>query len=353
MFATHYRCLICGTEYALDEVEYVCPQHGAVGTLDVIYDYEAMRRRVSRDSIRRSEWASMWRYLPLLPVRDPALIPPLEVGWTPLYHARRLATSHGFEELWLKDDTRNPTGSLKDRASAMAVLRAREQGYETITTASTGNAAAALAGVAASVGLRVVIFVPRSAPEAKLTQLLVYGAEVHLVDGPYDEAFERCLEATEREGWYCRNTGFNPWMTEGKKTAAYEIAEQLGWEAPDAVVVSVGDGSIIGGLHKGFFDLLKLGWTERMPRLVGVQAAGSDACRCPSHHACHTARQRQCVHRTLFDGRPTQRRGKRTATAPDWRHSFVRGVRAPQSPFRSEGVRAASTQFVQNPPDDS
>ncbi len=183
-----------------------------------------------------------------------------------------------MSDLWLKDDGRNPTASLKDRASAMAVVRARQLGYDTVTTASTGNAAAALAGMAASVGLRAVIFVPQSAPEAKIAQLLVYGAEVHLVPGSYNDAFELCLEATAREGWYCRNTGYNPWMTEGKKTVAYEIAEQLGWEAPDAVVVSVGDGSIIGGVHKGFYDLLQLGWTERMPRLIGVQAAGSDAC---------------------------------------------------------------------------
>ncbi|MCB0076691.1 MAG: threonine synthase [Anaerolineales bacterium] len=277
-YTTDYRCLICGETYDFDEVAYVCPKHGAVGTLDVRYDYAAMGNGVKRDEIRRSEWPSMWRYLPLLPVADPALIPPLDIGWTPLYHAERLATATGFDDLWLKDDSRNPTGSLKDRASAMAVVRARAMGYETIATASTGNAAAALAGVAASVGMRHVIFVPRTAPEAKIAQLLVYGAEVNLVDGSYDQAFELCLSACEQEGWYCRNTGYNPWMTEGKKTVAYEIAEQLGWEAPDAVVVSVGDGCIIGGVHKGFYDLLQLGWITRMPRLYGVQAAGSDAC---------------------------------------------------------------------------
>ncbi len=208
----------------------------------------------------------------------PDLIPPLEVGWTPLYHAVRLGEKGGFSDLWIKDEGRNPTASLKDRASAMAVVRARELGYDTVTTASTGNAAAALAGMAASVGLRAVIFVPQSAPEAKVAQLLVYGAEVFLVEGSYDDAFELCLAATESQGWYCRNTGFNPWMTEGKKSVAYEISEQLGWHAPDVVVVSVGDGSIIGGVHKGFSDLYHLGWIEKMPRLVGVQATGSDAC---------------------------------------------------------------------------
>jgi threonine synthase len=145
-----------------------------------------------------------------------------------------------------------------------------------VTTASTGNAAAALAGVAASVGQPTAIFVPATAPEAKVAQLLAYGATVLLVDGSYDDAYELSLRCAERFGWYVRNTGFNPYMTEGKKTAAFEIAEQLGWDVPDAVVVGVGDGCIIGGLHKGFCDLRALGWIDLVPRLIGVQAAGSD-----------------------------------------------------------------------------
>jgi threonine synthase len=276
--ALGYRCLLCGKEYAFGEVAYICPEHGVVGSLDVLYDYEAIRAATSLETLARSEHKGMWRYLPLLPISHPDLIPPLEVGGTPLYHAPRLGEMVGLPDLWVKDDGRNPTASLKDRASAMAVTRARELGYETVTTASTGNAAAALAGMAASVGLRAVIFVPRSAPEAKIAQLLVYGAEVYLVDGSYDDAFELCLAATEQMGWYCRNTGYNPFMTEGKKTVSYEIAEQLGWQPPDVVVVSVGDGSIIGGVHKGFHDLLQLGWIDRLPRLIGVQAEGSDAC---------------------------------------------------------------------------
>ena len=277
MYITNYRCLLCGTEYEFNSVSYVCPSHGAVGSLDVRYDYRAIQQVTGPEHIARSKKRSMWRYLPLLPVKDETLIPPLEVGWTPLYHAPRLAQQL-MPNLWVKDDGRNPTASFKDRASAMAVVRAQELGYETITTASTGNAAAALAGMAASVGMRAVIFVPKSAPEAKIAQLLVYGAEVYLVDGTYDDAFELCLAATDEMGWYCRNTGYNPFMSEGKKTVSYEITEQLGWQAPDVVVVSVGDGCIIGGVHKGFYDLLQLGWIERMPRLIGAQAAGSDAC---------------------------------------------------------------------------
>jgi threonine synthase len=189
-----------------------------------------------------------------------------------------LAKNIGLEQIWVKDDGRNPTGSLKDRASALIVARAMADKIEVVTTASTGNAAAALAGLSASVGLPAVIFVPAAAPEAKIAQLLTYGAKVLLVQGNYDAAFELAVQASERYGWYCRNTGMNPYTLEGKKTVAYEIAEQLGWKAPDVVVVSVGDGNIISGIHKGFCDLYNLGWIDRMPRLIGVQASGSAAC---------------------------------------------------------------------------
>jgi threonine synthase len=199
----------------------------------------------------------------------------LRVGGTPLYDAPHLAHLHGLRQVWVKDDGRNPTASFKDRASAVAVVKARSLEAPIITTASTGNAAAALSGLCASVGQANVIFVPASAPEAKIAQLQVFGSIVFLVDGSYDDAFELCLLAADRFGWYNRNTGYNPYMTEGKKTVSYEIAEQLGWEVPDVVLVSVGDGCIIGGVHKGFKDLLALGWIERMPRLIGVQATGS------------------------------------------------------------------------------
>jgi len=180
--------------------------------------------------------------------------------------------------VWVKDDGRNPTGSLKDRASAVVTARALAEGIEVVTTASTGNAAAALAGLTASVGLPAVIFVPASAPEAKIAQLLIYGAKVLLVQGNYDAAFDLAVAASERYGWYNRNTGMNPYTLEGKKTVSFEIAEQLRWQVPDVVVVSVGDGNIISGVHKGFRDLLELGWIDRIPRLIGVQAEGSAAC---------------------------------------------------------------------------
>ena len=197
------------------------------------------------------------------------------VGWTPLYQAPRLAAELGLSQLWVKDDSRQPTASFKDRASAIAVVKTREMGYEVVTTASTGNAAAALSGLCAAVDQPNVIFVPKTAPQAKIAQLLAYGSTVLLVDGTYDQAFELCLEAARAFGWYNRNTGYNPYMSEGKKTAAYEICEQMNWEAPDVILVPVGDGCIIGGIHKGLRDLLALGWIDHMLRIVGVQATGS------------------------------------------------------------------------------
>ena len=200
----------------------------------------------------------------------------------------------GLQNLYVKDDGRNPSGSFKDRASAIAIARARETHRETVATASTGNAAAALAALGASASLATVIFVPRSAPQAKIAQLLVYGSRVLAVDGSYDDAFDLCVSACKEFGWYNRNTGYNPYMTEGKKTVSFEIAAQLAessdsstrteynrfpppFTAPDSVFVSVGDGSIIGGVYKGFWELHTLGWIERVPRIFGVQSSGSAA----------------------------------------------------------------------------
>lgn len=269
------KCLICGEEYSPDEVEYVCPKHGNEGILDVRYDYELIGQNFSQNQLRQSQDDTIWRYKPLLPVNPAAPVPPLKVGWTPLYETPRLAAGLGLKHVWIKDDGRQPTASFKDRASAVAVVKAQEKGVEIVTTASTGNAAAALSGLSASVRQANVIFVPESAPPAKIAQLLVFGSTVLLVKGTYDDAFELCLEAAAEYGWYNRNTAYNPYMTEGKKTASYEICEQLNWQAPDVIFVSVGDGCIIGGLHKGLKDLLALGWIEQMPRLIGVQAEGS------------------------------------------------------------------------------
>ena len=269
-------CVICDTTYPADYTGYVCPDHGNEGILDVRYDYERIGATLSRESLAGDGDRTMWRYRPLMPIAPDAEVPPLTVGGTPLYDAMPLASLLGIAKVLVKDEGRQPTGSLKDRASAMAVVKAQERGASIITTASTGNAAAALAGLAASVGQRNVIFVPASAPEAKIAQLLAYGSTVVLVDGGYGDAFDLCMDASSEYGWYNRNTGYNPFMTEGKKTAGLEILEDLSWEAPDSIFVSVGDGSIIGGVHKGMKDAFALGWIDRMPHIFGIQATGSD-----------------------------------------------------------------------------
>ena len=270
------QCVIDGCIHQIDDVTYTCPEHGELGTLDIIYDYETLKNTIDRDKISVSRVMTSWRYKPLLPINPDSAVTTLNVGWTPLYDTPRIADVLDVRQAWVKDDGANPTGSLKDRASTLVLARALEQGIATVSTASTGNAAAALAGLGASVPeIDIVIFVPATAPEAKIAQLLVYGAQVMLVEGSYDEAFDLCMEVCEAEGWYSRNTGVNPFTTEGKKTVALEIAEQLDWNVPDVVAVSVGDGSIISGTHKGFVDLYRLGWIDKIPRLIGVQAEGS------------------------------------------------------------------------------
>jgi len=277
---TAYRCSICNTEYQPGQVTYTCPQDG--GNLDVILDYEGIRGKFHPEDITSRTDTSLWRYAPLLPVPEiPGGGTPLHVaGWTPVFKMPVLAKKLSLQQLWLKDESRNPTASFKDRASAIVVARAREIKAEVVVTASTGNAGAALAGMSAAVGQKAVIFAPKSAPPAKVAQLLVFGAKVMLVDGTYDDAFDLTVKAAQEFGWYCRNTGYNPFTAEGKKTAAFEIWEYMQdaiGTNPFTVFVSVGDGNIISGIHKGFKDLLELGWIDQIPRIIGVQAEGSAA----------------------------------------------------------------------------
>ncbi len=268
------KCLLCGAEYKPEDVKYTCPKCGPEGILEVIYDYDEIKKHLTKEMLAKNKKFDMWRYLPLLPVDNPAKIGPLKVGGTPLYEAKRIREDLDMPFLWIKDDGRNPTASLKDRASAIAVVKARELGEKTVTCASTGNAASSLAGASASVGLKNYIFVPRTAPKAKIAQLLVFGATVLAIDGTYDEAFDLSIEATKEFGWYNRNTAFNPYMVEGKKTVSLEIIEQMNFEVPDYVFVSVGDGCIISGVAKGYKDMRHLGFIDRMPKLVAVQAEG-------------------------------------------------------------------------------
>ena len=194
---TGYRCSICNTEYLPGQVTYTCPKDG--GNLDIVLDYDAIRQKFQPEDLTSRAEDSLWRYLPLLPVPDPGGTgtPLRAAGWTPVFALPRLAEKLGLEHLWLKDESRNPTASFKDRASAVVVARAREIGAEVVVTASTGNAGAALAGMSAAGGQKAVIFAPKSAPPAKVAQLLVYGAKVILVDGTYDEAFDLTIQAEQ------------------------------------------------------------------------------------------------------------------------------------------------------------
>ncbi len=276
-----YQCSLCGKTYSPGEVTYTCPVDG--GNLDIILDYDQINKEGKLKEITTSQDTSLWRYLPLLPVGDPGFVgTSLRIaGGTPILTPIKLGEELGIKKLWIKDEGRNPSASFKDRASAIVVARTREIKSEIVVTASTGNAGAALACMAAAVGQPAIIFAPKTAPQAKVAQLLIFGAKVILVDGNYDSAFDLTIEASKEFGWYCRNTGYNPFTLEGKKTAAFEIWETLlknrKSNKPLTIFVSVGDGNIISGMHKGFKDLQKLGWLEKMPRIIGVQAEGSAA----------------------------------------------------------------------------
>lgn len=276
-----YQCSLCGKTYSPSEITYTCPVDG--GNLDVLLDYAIINKANKKTEIHSSSETSLWRYLPLLPVNDPGEVgTSLRIaGGTPLLTPNNLKNQLGIKSLWIKDEGRNPSASFKDRASAVVVAQTREIKSEIVVTASTGNAGAALACMSAAVGQPAIIFAPKTAPQAKVAQLLIFGATVILVDGNYDSAFDLTIEAANEFGWYCRNTGYNPFTVEGKKTAAFEIWEKLLINRkpgkPLAIFVSVGDGNIISGLHKGFKDLQKLGWLDQMPRIIGVQAYGSAA----------------------------------------------------------------------------
>jgi threonine synthase len=272
MKALTMKCMKCDKEFPVSLDRYICDECGIEGILDIIYDYSSIS--ISKEEIAAGQNYSLWRYKKMLPVEPESAIPPLHVGWTPLYRAPKEEKQLGLNNVFIKDDGRNPTASLKDRASAIGITKAIEAGAKTICAASTGNAASSLAGFAASAGIKTVIFVPRRAPKAKVAQLLVYGARTVIVDDTYDRAFELSIEISNKFSFYNRNCAYNPYLVEGKKTVAYEIWEQMGFEAPDKIYVSIGDGCITSGIYKGFYDLIQLGLSKKMPKIIGVQASG-------------------------------------------------------------------------------
>ncbi len=288
-----YCCIACGTSQAADFTGFACPSCG--GNLDVTYDYQAIR----------DEFVQDFDYSPFLPVSPLDTPFPLRVGRTPLIAATRLGESVGLGNLYLKDETRNPSASTKDRASAVALRRARDVGAETVAVASTGNAGSSLACLAAALDMRAVVFVPQSAPIAKLTQALSFGATVLAVRGNYDDAFDLCLKASSEFGWFNRSTGYNPFTREGKKTCAYEIWEDLGRRVPDRILVPTGDGNLLSGMWKGWRDLHAVGLIDKLPGIDCVQSEKSAA-------ICHTI----------------QRIRENTDSEPDWSTLVVDDVKA-------------------------
>ena len=287
---TGLTCLKCGRRHGAGEF-ILCPDCGLDGILDVEYDYDAIKDSLRRNPLRERAERSIWRYADMLPTSGLGSDMPeagvaqlggglgdaagLRVGWTPLYKFPRLGRAARHENLYIKDDTGNPSASLKDRASAVAVAMALEAGASGIACASTGNAASSLAVVSASVGLESYIFVPKTIPGPKLYQIGACAEGIFRVDGTYEDAFEVATAAIERWGWHNRNCGINPYLVEGKKTCSLEIYEQLGYRVPDWVVVPVGDGCIISGQWKAFKELRLLGETACVPRMLAVQAEGA------------------------------------------------------------------------------
>ena len=277
----HAKCVKCGKLYEATPNLTNC---SCGGILDIVYDYDYIKANLTKEKLAARRDNSMWRYRELLPVEEDTPNTPLRVGWSPLYEADRLAKQLGIKKLYVKDDGINPTASLKDRASAMAVAKAREAGAEVIACSSTGNAASSLAGNAAAAGLKTYIFVPSRAPKGKVAQLMTFGATVISVQGSYEDTFELSKAAIDRWGWYNRNAAINPYLSEGKKTVALEIMEQLDWQVPDYIAISVGDGCTIAGLWKGLKDLHAIGFIDRLPRLISAQAEGC----CPLNRAIET-----------------------------------------------------------------
>lgn len=277
-YLSYYRCTQCGKEFSVEKLHYLCddcsrdyhPGMPLPGVLEAVFDYRAIARA----------WNKKPQSL-LFSAVDPKFYPPLPVGNTPFFRAKRLEQiafdGKAMSQLWIKFDGLNPSGSYKDRASQVVVADAVQKGIEEIVAASTGNAASSLACLAAAVGKKAVIFAPESAPPAKLIQIQAHGAELHKVKGSYDDAFKAALDYTGKHACMCRNTGYHPLTIDGKKSAGLEIYIQNGYKVPQWIVIPVGDGVILTGIYKAFVDLQRAGITDTLPKLLCVQAESSDA----------------------------------------------------------------------------
>jgi threonine synthase len=274
-----FKCTDCGKEYNSGDTLYLCQVCSKLnnttsppkGVLKTLYNYKKIRKKISGFNELKNK-----SFIDLLPVENITSLPMLRVGKTPLYTIDKFNGRSLPYHIHFKDDSQNPTYSFKDRASALVSAYAKESNYETIVAASTGNAGSSLAGICAAQGQKAIIIVPETAPVAKLTQIIMYGAIIVPVKGSYDEAFDLSIKATEEFGWYNRNTAFNPLTIEGKKTVSFELIEDLEFKVPDRIFVPVGDGVIISAVYKGFEDLYMLDIIERMPVIIAVQSKGSD-----------------------------------------------------------------------------
>ena len=268
-----YQCFVCSAVQSADFEGFGCPLCG--GNLDISYDYD--EAATSIDESFGEGPNDLFRFSALLPLNQPRPPFPLRVGGTPLYPVRPLDELDGMNGLYLKDETLNPSASLKDRASAVTICRALDVHASVVSVASTGNAGSSLACLAAATGLKSVVFVPASAPVAKLTQMLAFGACVLAVRGSYDDAYDLCLSASTEFGWFNRSTGYNAFTREGKKTCAYEIWQNLGGRVPDRVMVSTGDGNTLSAIWKGWCDLRAVGLIDSLPKIDCIQSSASAA----------------------------------------------------------------------------
>ncbi len=275
MFVSGLKCLKCGHEHAPTKGLYTCKRCG--GKLDIVYDYDAIAGRVGRRELAKRP-RGVWKYFELLPVADRKNIVTLGEGGTPLLDAKNLARELKLKHLLLKDETRNPTASFKDRPMSVGVSKAVEFGARAVVSASSGNAATALSAYAAKAGIKCYTFIPAGAPQSKLAQLLMHGAHVvrATAKGEGDPTYRLMREAWRRFGWHpIPSAGaFNPYQPEGSKTMSYEICEQLGWRAPDWVVVPVGAGTLLSGNAKGYLEFMQLGLIKEEPMLAAIQAEG-------------------------------------------------------------------------------
>jgi threonine synthase len=282
-----YKCFNCKKEFSSEVIEeefhYLCPECGKTeknkpleGVLEIVYDYESLKKKLSKKEFFKLNPGKFWLYPDLWPInfqnfKDDQLIK------LALPSDQFLKYTSDKKELWVLDDSRNPTLSYKDRASSLVALKALELGIIEIAAASTGNAGSSLAGICARLGLKARIYVPKNIPEVKRIQIEAYGAKLEVVDGDYDLTFDVCLKQSKKNNWYNRNTAYNPLTIEGKKSAAYDIFISSQGNIPDVIFVPVGDGVIISGIYKGFKELLALNWIDKLPKLIAVQSTGSDA----------------------------------------------------------------------------